>query len=76
MSTTTELKPELDSLGIARNWQVTVEVDAERVLCISNQHYSGKSDLEPYEATIESCAKHLLAFIGSSVAHGTGVQSE
>jgi hypothetical protein len=56
--------PQLNSLGLAVNWSVTVEVDAERVLCISDQHYAGMPDLDPYKETIRSCAKHLLAFIG------------
>lgn len=64
-------KPELNSLGIAKNWSVTVEAGGIRVLCISDQHYAGVSELEPYEPTIENAAKHLLAFIGSQQSAGS-----
>jgi hypothetical protein len=63
-----EFKPEFNSIGIAKNWSVTVEVDSEHVLCIHDQGYAGLPHLEPFEETIESCARHLLGFIGRPVA--------
>lgn len=59
-------QPEFDSMGIAKHWSVTVEVEGANVLCISSQHLSGVHEVEPYRATIENCAQHLLAFIGSA----------
>lgn len=56
--------PTFNSIGIAEGWSVTVEACGERVLCISDQHYAGASDIEPYKETITTCAENLLAFIG------------
>lgn len=52
---------------MARDWCVTVEVFGRPVLTISDNGYSGLSDLDPWESTIRGCAQHLLSFTGTSV---------
>jgi hypothetical protein len=63
-----QAEQQLNSLGIAENWAVTVEVEGRSVLCISNQHYAGDGELGPYKSTIRNCAQHLLAFVGAEPA--------
>lgn len=53
-------------MAIAKHWSVTVEVDVERVLCISDQHYAGVPDIERHADTVRNCADHLRAFVGAS----------
>ena len=45
-------------------WEVTVKVDNEKVITISDGHISGIDDVSDYEDEIRECAKHLLGFIG------------
>jgi hypothetical protein len=37
-----------DQIKPQDGWQVTIEVDAERILTISDQHYAGVSDIDRY----------------------------
>lgn len=57
-------EPQFNSLGIARLWSVSVEVEGTPVLTISQDHYSGLPDLEKFEPTIRSAAQNLLGFVG------------
>jgi hypothetical protein len=65
--------PRFTALGIAETWAVTVEAEGQRVLCISDQHYAGlaEPELTQFEATIRSCAHHLLGFIGAAPISST-----
>ena len=57
-------EPQFNSLGIAKLWSVSVEVEGTPVLTISQDHYSGLPDLEKFEPTIRSAAQNLLGFVG------------
>lgn len=50
---------------VADDWLVSVHVNGSKVLEISDNHLSGVDDLEPHAATVECCAKQLLAVIGA-----------
>ena len=45
-------------------WLVTVVVDNQNIISISDGHISGIGNVSDYEDEIRECAKHLLGFIG------------
>lgn len=54
--------PETPTMG--DGWCVTVERWGDKVLSISDQHYSGRELDEADEALIIGAAQHLLSFVG------------
>ena len=48
-----------------QHWAVTVAVDGENVLTIDRNCLCGVEDIDDHAETIETAARHLLAFIGA-----------
>lgn len=53
----TECKP-------VQSWAVTVTINGDEVLTISNSHLSGIENIADYADAVRNCGEHLLAFIG------------
>ena len=51
------------------HWAVTVTVDGVQVLTIESNCLSGIENVADHEETIETAARHLLAFIGRPFEH-------
>lgn len=47
------------------HWRVTVAVDGDEVLTIESECLSGIPDIDKHADIIRTCARHLLAFIGT-----------
>lgn len=47
-----------------QHWAVEIRVNGEQILCIESNCLSGVDNISDYTDIIESCAKHLLGFIG------------
>lgn len=50
------------------HWAVMVYRDGENIVTIETNHLAGRDLSQEDEAIIRLCARHLLAFIGESLA--------
>ena len=56
-----------------QSWEVEVRVNGDSVLTIGGEgaaHIAGIENIDDYARTVETCAHHLLAFIGWPVGLG------
>lgn len=60
----------------AQSWEVEIRVNGDSVLTIGHNHLTGIENIDDYADTVESCANHLLAFIGRMNGYGAAAQAE
>lgn len=47
-----------------QGWEVEVRLNGETALTIGHNHLAGIESIEEFDGEVETCARHLLAFIG------------